>query len=122
MSFEWGILITLISSFLGLAILVFRKIPLLVKMPAVARESKDEDSFLKLREKIKSVPGLKSFSFEIFLQKIISKIRVLSLRTERKTFHWLERLRAKNKRKKLEDNNYWEELKNSTDSNNKNHQ
>jgi len=111
MNSETIILAILLFSFLGLIILIFRKIPILVNLPAVAGEG----FISKIKSRIKESPGFKNFSFEIFLQKIISQIRVLSLKTDHKTFSWLQKLREKTQKKKLEDGKYWEEIKNSTD-------
>ena len=111
MSFETIIFTIFLLSLLGLVILIFRKIPILVSLPAVAGEG----FISKIKSRIKETPGFKNFSFEIFLQKIISQIRVLSLKTDHKTFNWLKTLRAKTQKKKLEDGKYWEEIKNSTD-------
>jgi len=111
MSSEKISLIILIFSFLGLIILILRKMPILVSLP------KNEEVVLGTGffSKIKSFPVFKSFSFEVFLQRIISRIRVLSLKTDHKTFHWLKKLREKNQKDKLENGSYWEQIKNSTD-------
>ena len=66
-------------------------------------------SFLETtREKIKS-----RFPFEILLQKILSKVRVFTLRTENKISDWLEFLRTrakKNNTNNVKDDKYWEKL------------
>ena len=50
----------------------------------------------------------------MLLQKVVSKARVLSLKADSKTFSWLKALREKNQQKKLDDENYWDDIKNST--------
>lgn len=108
-------LIILIFSFFGLIFLIIRKIPaLLVLAPETAAIDKIS-FFSKIKNSIKNIPGLKNFSPEVFLQKIISQIRVLSLKTDHKTAGWLKNLRQKNQKKKLENGEYWEDLKNSKD-------
>jgi hypothetical protein len=115
MSFKNIDFIILILSFLGLAILIIRKLPVLAALP-LAENNKSESFFSKVSGGIKRLPGFKNFSGEVVLHKIISKIRIISLKTDHKTFNWLKKLREKTQREKLEDEKYWEEIKNSTDS------
>ena len=119
--------IILICSLLGIAVIVWRKIPLLLEL---SEDSPEEgDSFgLRLKKKTGELSPLKSLSYEIFLQKFISKIRILTLKTDNQTSSWLQKLREKSKKKsfstrfvnfqrqqtrkkKLEEDNYWEEVK-----------
>ena len=93
-----------------LEVLVWRKIPLLVELPETL-SGKGEPFNLKLKKKIKEFSFFKNFSYEIFLQKFISKIRILTLKTDNQTFSWLQELREKIKKKKLEEDGYWEEIK-----------
>ena len=106
-------LITLFLSLGGIGIIVWRKIPVLVKLPEVLPE-KNESFGLKLKKKFQKFNFFKNFSFEIFLQKLISKIRILTLKGDNLTFNWLQKLKERMKKKKLENDNYWEELKKST--------
>ena len=118
MSYELIATIILFGSLLGMVVILFRKIPVLVELPEVSPRKKRQKApgfFQKGIEKIKKSGPFKSFSYEIFLQKILSKVRILSLKTENRTFSWLQKLREKSKRKKIKENdNYWEELKKST--------
>lgn len=114
MSFENITLIILFSSLLGLLILVLRKIPALAELPQEILDN-PEGHTSKTLDRIKSLPVIKIFLSDIFLQKIISQIRVLTLKADHKTANWLKALRQKTQKKKLEDKNYWEEIKNSTD-------
>ena len=86
-------IIILISSILGIGIIIYRKIPTIKEL---SEESKNEieNSFLLKLEKT-----IKSFLFENYLQKILSKIRVLSLRVDNKTSNWLQRLRKRSQKK-----------------------
>jgi len=117
--------IILVGSLLGIAVILFRKIPVLVKLPDYNSSNTLVSLPVKwcknLKEKIKNISVFKSFSSEIFLQKILSKIRVLSLRVENKIASRLQKLREKAlKKKNLENDNYWEELKKSTNEEDKN--
>ena len=115
MSFEFPALIVLIVSFIGMFLIIFRKIPVLLRLPEAIQEPPKDNFLLKLKEKIKNTPTFQSFSTGVFLQKILSKIRILSLKADNKTFIWLQRLREKAQKKKAkENNNYWEEIKKST--------
>lgn len=92
-----------------MAVIIFKKIPVLVDLPEIVERR--EPLGLKLKEKIKELNPLKNFSYNLFLQKVLSKIRILSLKVENKTFHWLQKLREKSKKV---DENYWEKLKKLT--------
>lgn len=105
-------------SLIGMGVIIFRKMPALLELPEETLPS--ETVFKTLFSKIKNLNVFKEFSFELFLQKILSKIRVLTLKTDSKTSNWLQRLREKALRKKNSENdNYWQEIKGSTDSKNK---
>lgn len=115
MSYEIVAIIILGGSLFGMGVILFRKIPVLAELPDVLPQKEEGKLFLKLKEKIKILNPFKKFSFEIFLQKLLSKIRILTLKTENKTFNWLQKLREKSQKKKFKENdNYWEELKKST--------
>ncbi|MFH1643354.1 MAG: hypothetical protein ABH967_01820 [Patescibacteria group bacterium] len=105
---------TLFFSLFGLGLMCSRKISALVEMPSKKGRRKNNNLFLIFRKKISENDFLKNFSYEFFLQKILSKIRILTLKTDSKTSHLLQILRQKSKIKKdLENDNYWEEIKKS---------
>jgi len=112
MNFELVAIIILFGSFLGMAAIISRKIPVLAELPEVPARAIRKDTLSKLKEKIKVLNPFKSFSYEIFLQKLLSKIRILSLKTDNKTFNWLQKLRERAQKKKTEKSDtYWEEIK-----------
>lgn len=102
-------IIILISSFSGMVFIVFRKIPILLTLPETL--PKHESLIFKLKNKLKRLNPFKNFSFEIFLQKIISRIRILSLKIDNYTFNLLKELREKSQNKLKKRDNYWEEIK-----------
>ncbi|MBZ9571903.1 hypothetical protein KJA15_00990 [Patescibacteria group bacterium] len=108
--------VVLFGSLIGMGVILTRKIPVLRKLPEIETRGFDlENNFLRLKEKVKTLNPFKNFSTEIFLQKILSKIRILTLKTESKTATWLQKLRERSQKKKMEENDdYWEELKKST--------
>lgn len=115
MSYELTLIAILFSSLAGLFFIVFRKIPVLAGLPRTVEKPSRKPLLSLFKERIKSIPALKSFSFELFLQKIISKIRILFLKADNKTSNWLQRLRERHQKRKTEkSDNYWEEIKKST--------
>ena len=108
-------IIILVFSLLGMGVIILRKIPILVTLPEVVPKKKKESLISRLKKEIKKINPFRNFSYEIFLQKILSKIKILSLKSENKTSGWLQKLREKSQRKKSKGNdNYWEEIKKST--------
>jgi len=96
----------------GAGAIAYRKLPLLIDLPDVAEEGKKDEIILAVKNRVQNMSFIKNFSYEIFLQKILSKFRVLTLKTENKTSNWLQELREKRKKKKIiEDDNYWDEIK-----------
>jgi len=105
----------LFCSLIGIGVVVFRKIPMISKLPEVPAEFNLKKILLKIREKIKIFNPFRYFLDKIFLQKILSKIRILTLKIENKTAGWLQKLREHSLKEKIEKNdNYWEKLKKST--------
>ena len=101
----------LIFSLLGMGVILFRKFPLLAKLPETTPISKAYLA-LKFKESVKKLPGANKFDYEMYLQKLLSKIRILTLKTESTTESWLAKLRQKAIRKNgRHSDNYWEELK-----------
>lgn len=103
------------SSLIGMGIIVFPKIPLLVELPKKARGRKKAGFVSVLKKRIGQISFFKNFSYELFLQKLLSKIRILSLRIENRTSDSLQKLREKQKIKKIgESDNYWKNIQKST--------
>jgi CRISPR/Cas system CSM-associated protein Csm2 small subunit len=106
--FETFAFFTLIFSFLGISVIVWRKIPVLSALP----EEKKESFFQRLKRKLAEKNPFKKFSLEVFLQRVIFPIRILILKLDNLTFNWLRKLREKyQEKKKREKDNYWEEIK-----------
>lgn len=115
MNYEIIAQIILFGSTVGLGTIIFRKIPLLITLPEDIVEKEKEPLVLRLKNRIKRNNPLRDFSYNIFLQKILTKIRILSLKTDKKTFYWIKKLRENRHRKKMRENdNYWEEIQKST--------
>lgn len=98
----------LVISLGGIFFLFFKKKPLLETLPIQEKES----YFSQLKKRTIKFNPFKKFSIEIFLQKILAKIRIISLKIDNLTFNWLKKLRERyqEKKKKVKDN-YWDEIK-----------
>ncbi len=103
------------GSVVGMGTMLYQKIPALVKLPKVVEKDEKRNLILVIKNKVKEIEFIKDFSYEMFLQKTLSKIRVLTLKTDSKTSGWLQKLREKSKNKKvLDDDKYWDEVGGST--------
>lgn len=83
----------------------------------IKTSDKAKSLFVKIKESalVRKLTPSKKFSFEILLQKILSKVRVLVLKIDHKTSTWLQTLRERaKKRSSLEKDNYWKKLKKLT--------
>jgi hypothetical protein len=99
------------ASITGMGTILVRKIPLLKETDFRQVEILEgKNIFLKVKNKIL---GFKIFSSpEVFLQKILSKVRVFTLRFEKKVEDQLKNLREKAKEKNnFGKDNYWDEIK-----------
>lgn len=113
-------IIIFLGSLLGMGVILFRKISLARKLPLEV-ESPQENLSSRLKNRIRFFLPIKSFSSESFLHKLLSKSRLLTLKTESRIAGWQQGLREKAKRKReIENDNYWEELKKSTNQKDKN--
>ena len=94
-------LIVFIVSLIVVGVIIYKKMLILKELPELAEKSKStENKTLFLFNAL-----LRSCSarvFEKYLQKILSKIRVLSLRIDSKTFNWLQKLRKRSQEKENE--------------------
>ncbi|MBU0547101.1 MAG: hypothetical protein ABH876_01560 [Patescibacteria group bacterium] len=101
-----------IMSLLGALIVVYQKIPILVNISVIEEKGSSQKWLLRIKNKIKDINFVKNFSYEIFLQKILSRVKVLTLKADNKTSNWLQDLREKYKKKKvLEEDGYWDKIK-----------
>jgi len=91
--------IIFIGSIFGIAMVLFRKIPVLAELPVVFDKNSGERVLLEIKNKAKSI-----FPKEVFLQKILSQIRIIIMKIERKIDGWLQKIRQnlKNKKSKRE--------------------
>jgi hypothetical protein len=103
------------GSLIGMGTILIRKIPTLLELPEFVETQKIEDLILILKDKIKEKSPLKDFSYESFLEKLLFKIKILTLKAENKTSSLLQKLREKEEKKTIErEDNYWDQIKEST--------
>ncbi len=113
MSYDAVAFIVFMGSSLGLGGIVLRKLPAVSALPE--EETKEKIPGLTLHERISGINPWKNFSSSIFLEKTLKKIRILSLKTDHKTFSWLQKLKENNQKKKIEeDEGYWDEVRRAT--------
>lgn len=99
----------LIIGALGMLFIILRKAPVLASL---THEEIEKNRILNsIKKKIKD-KTLKDFSSELLLHKLLSKTRVLVLKTEHKLSCWLSQLRQKSANKGcFPDKEYWKKLK-----------
>jgi len=103
-------LIIFLLSISGIAIFVYRKIPILTEyVPELPRGN---GLVINIKEKLKDKVAFKAVnSGEAILLKTLSKSRVLVLKAEHKIGCWLSTLRQKSiEKEKVFKENYWEKI------------
>lgn len=105
--------IILLSSFVGMSVIIVRKLPVLRELEVSPRK---KGVVIRIQDGIKRAFALRARafwgvnSFDVFLQKVLSKIKILALKIEQKCSYFLEKLRTKT-REKEESERYWEKIK-----------
>ena len=102
----------LLGSLSGMAVILFQKIPILIKL---APEQSEQVCLLgDIEKKIKKIGFFHLSYFENFLQKILRRSKILTLKTENEITLLMERLQQKSKNNGTKPkDNYWKELKKS---------
>jgi len=98
--------IVLVLSLLGMIALIGKKIPALAKLPENPSRSQ-EGYLLKLKKKAQDANPLKGTKPEVFLQKMLSRVRILSLKTDNKAMDWIQTLGKRIERK---NNNFFHQI------------
>ncbi len=103
--FEITFIIILFVGLVGVSVMLFLKIPVLVNL-----KLEGPSSIQKIKQKGQGI--IKSLSRERLLHKLLSQIRVWTLRTENKVTISLSNLREKSKENKVKfSSDYWKKLK-----------
>lgn len=104
-------------SLAGVVAILFHKIPALLQIPL----SKNTPSKGKiLANKIKVINPWKNFSYKKSLAKLLLRFKIINLKLENKTSHWIERLKSGSKKKEADfPEQYWQKLENEDEENRK---
>jgi len=103
--FEITFIIILFIGLIGMSVMLFLKVPALVNL-----KLEGPSSIQKIKQKGQGI--IKSLSRERLLHKLLSQIRVWTLRTENKVTISLSNLREKSKENKVKfSSDYWKKLK-----------
>ncbi|MFA5086440.1 MAG: hypothetical protein WC468_02545 [Candidatus Paceibacterota bacterium] len=109
MSFDFIALIVLVLSFFGLTALVLRKVPEVKAMPEPEIFKKELRK--KIKDKTKEVLKERSNTLESLLHKLLSRIRILSLKVDKKVSDWIVKLRTRSVERTKGIDTYWKEIK-----------
>lgn len=104
-------LIVAIVSFLILVFFVCKKIPKIKEIPESESIFLKKEVKEKVKSKIKRITKKGTDFFENFLHKFLSRVRILSLKADKKLSDWILKLRERSKKKKID--SYWSEIKES---------
>jgi hypothetical protein len=107
---ETAAVIVFFISIFGMGVIIIRKIPVLAHLPEVSQKKKG--LLWQLRKKIEKISPFKNFSYDLFLQKFLTRMRILILKIENLLFQRAQKLKENFQKKKMEkEDDYWEEIK-----------
>ncbi|MFH1582491.1 MAG: hypothetical protein ABIA08_01895 [bacterium] len=99
-------------SFLGMGIIIYRKLPELVNLPEKSLASL---GFKQMISELKESKSGSTASIELVLQKVLSRVRIVILKSDNKTSNWLQSLRQRSQKNKFSENDtYWKDVKKMT--------
>ncbi|MBI2625172.1 MAG: hypothetical protein HYW70_02475 [Candidatus Nealsonbacteria bacterium] len=106
-----------IGSLAGMGAILMRKMPFLVRLsPAKIPSSRDFTKILKsLTAKFLNIPQLKDISLVNFLEKILLRLRIFTLKAENQTTTLIQKLKEKSQKEGASKDSYWDELKKAKD-------
>ncbi|MGI6340999.1 MAG: hypothetical protein ACOX0B_02225 [Minisyncoccales bacterium] len=100
MSYEIIALAIMIFSFLGMIVMVARKIPVIVELPNNPNFISGAQFKEKLGREVRDILKKRYFGIQLFAQKILSKIRIFILRLDNKIFDLNLKLKERSKKTK----------------------
>ncbi|MDD5569117.1 MAG: hypothetical protein PHG23_01760 [Candidatus Pacebacteria bacterium] len=113
MNFEIVAVAAILVSFSGMASIAIRKATEIKNLP----DKKDFLNAGKIRERAKETFSVftkeKAVSFENFLHKFLLRSRVFFLKADNQTSNWLQKLREKSEKRKVDMDDYWKDIKKS---------
>jgi len=92
----------------GMLFMISKKLPVVLALPD------EKIAPVNIKEMVSNLGSTKEIlSLEMALQKIIARLRILILKSDNKTFNWLQALKEKTKKTKFGENDtYWKDVKN----------
>ncbi len=107
---ELSAIIILFVGLAGMSVIIFKKIPVLAELPVEEFENAKILEGIKKNAKKNNI--FKLFSPEVLLQKLLSKIRILTLKTDNKTSAWLTKLRQRSVKERDDfSDDYWKKIR-----------
>lgn len=100
---------SLVLGLLGMIVIIFRHLLELDSLPSPSNQKGGLISNVK--KKSRHVLPIKNFSYELFLEKFLKRLQILTLRLEGFIFSHLQRLREKRKEKTAGGDGYWKRIK-----------
>jgi len=98
---------SLVLGLSGMAIIIFRHLPELDSFSSNQKENLISD----VKRKSRQILPIENFSYELFLEKFLKRLQILTLRLEGFIFSHLQKLREKRKEKTAGGDGYWKKIK-----------
>lgn len=102
--------IAAVCSFSGLLFLILKKVPELKEAPEPELFFLKKDLKKKIKEKTREVLKENSNTLEGALHKVLSKIRILSLKVDKRVSDWIVKLRNRSLERTKGLDSYWKEI------------
>ena len=100
---------SLVLGLLGMAIIIFRH---LSELDSFSSSSNQKESLISnVKRKSRQILPIENFSYELFLEKFLKRLQILTLRLEGFIFSHLQKLREKRKEKTAREDSYWKRIK-----------
>ena len=100
--------IIFLIGFLGMLFIVLKNLSKLTKLPEKAYAPV---SVKEIVSDLRESNANSRFSIESILEKLLSKVRVLILKSDDKTSNWLHSLKQKSQKNTFENDTYWKDLR-----------
>jgi len=99
---------SLVLGLLGMAIIIFRH---LSELDSFSPSNQKEGLISNVKRKSRQILPIENFSYELFLEKFLKRLQILTLRLEGFIFSHLQKLREKRKEKTAREDSYWKRIK-----------
>ncbi|MDD4662127.1 MAG: hypothetical protein PHG24_02505 [Candidatus Pacebacteria bacterium] len=100
MNYEIIALVVMIFSFLGMVVIVGRKVPDIITLPNNPNFIPGRDLKEKILRELKDIVKKNYFEIQLFVQKRLYKIRIIILRLDNKIFNLNLKLKEKSRKTK----------------------